>query len=153
MPAVSETENEPAPAVAKLEVTAPPPSVAVDVAVIVQTVGDVCTIPVIEEMLVKSKSVPFTVERVEQAIASLPVSVKVIVPDALFAAEAARVTVGAVVSIVTLTAVDAVEVLKAASVANAVIALLPGERTPVVHENEPPVAVHVLPVATPSTYS
>jgi hypothetical protein len=49
----------------------------------------------------KVKSVPLVVESVEQVIGSLPVTVKVIVPDPLVAAVAARVTVGAVVSIVT----------------------------------------------------
>lgn len=47
------------------------------------------------------KSVPLTVERVEQEIGSLPVTVKVTVPEPLVAAVAARVTVGAVVSMVT----------------------------------------------------
>jgi hypothetical protein len=41
------------------------------------------------------------VESVEQAIGSLPVTVKVTVPEPLVAAVAARVTVGAVVSTVT----------------------------------------------------
>ena len=44
------------------------------------------------------KSTPLDVERVEQVIASLPVTVKVIVADELVAADAARVTVGAVES-------------------------------------------------------
>ena len=44
------------------------------------------------------KSTPLDVERVEHVIASLPVTVKVIVPDELVAADAARVTVGGVVS-------------------------------------------------------
>ena len=44
------------------------------------------------------KSVPAVVESVEQSIASLPVTVKVIVADPLVAAVAARVRVGAVVS-------------------------------------------------------
>ena len=49
-------------------------------------------------MPVRSKSVPLVVESVEQVIASLPVTVKAIVADELFAADAARVTVGAVES-------------------------------------------------------
>jgi hypothetical protein len=44
------------------------------------------------------KSVPSTVESVEQLIASLPVTVNEIVADPLVAAVAARVRVGAVVS-------------------------------------------------------
>jgi hypothetical protein len=55
-------------------------------------------------MPVKVKSVPLVVESVEQAMGSLPVTVNVTVPDPLVAADAASVTVGAVVSI--LTAVD-----------------------------------------------
>ena len=47
------------------------------------------------------KSVPAVVESVEQSIASLPVTVKVIVADPLVAADAARVRVGGTVSIVT----------------------------------------------------
>jgi hypothetical protein len=49
-------------------------------------------------MPVKVKSVPSAVESVEQEIASLPVTVKVIVADALVAVDAARVRVGALVS-------------------------------------------------------
>ena len=62
-------------------------------------------------MPVKVKSVPFVVESVEQEIGSLPVTVNVTVPDPLVAAVAARVTVGAVVSIVT--AVDCGEPVRA----------------------------------------
>jgi hypothetical protein len=50
-------------------------------------------------MPVRSKSVPLIVESVEQVIGSLPVTVKVIVAEPLVALVAARVTVGAVVSI------------------------------------------------------
>ena len=94
---MSVTEN--VPAAVRVDVTAPPPSTAVDVAVIVQTVDEVWTIPVIAEIPVRVKSVPAVVESVEQSIASLPVTVKVIVADPLVAADAARVTVGAVASI------------------------------------------------------
>jgi hypothetical protein len=48
---------------------------------------------------VRSKSVPLVVESVEQVIGSLPVTVKVIVAEPLVELVAARVTVGAVVSI------------------------------------------------------
>ena len=51
-------------------------------------------------MFVKVKSVPEVVDNVEHVIASLPVTVKVIVPDVEVAADAANVTVGAVVSII-----------------------------------------------------
>ena len=44
------------------------------------------------------KSVPDTVDNVEQVIASLPVTVKVIVADVEVTADATNVTVGAVVS-------------------------------------------------------
>ena len=64
------------------------------------------------------------------------------------------VLVGAVVSTVTVNAVEAEEVLLDASVAVAVIALLPAVRVPVVQENAPlPLVVQVLPVATPPTYN
>jgi hypothetical protein len=45
------------------------------------------------------KSVPDTVDNVEQVIASLPVTVNVIVADVEVAADAANVTVGAVASV------------------------------------------------------
>jgi hypothetical protein len=45
------------------------------------------------------KSVPDAVDNVEHVIASLPVTVKVIVADVEVAADAANVTVGAVVSV------------------------------------------------------
>ena len=98
LPAVSVIPN--VPAAVKLELTVPPPAVAVDVAVMVQTVDEVCTIPVKAEMFVKVKSVPDTVDNVEHVIASLPVTVNVIVPEVEVDAERARVTVGAVVSII-----------------------------------------------------
>ena len=50
-------------------------------------------------MFVKVKSVPEVVDNVEHVIASLPVTVKVIVADAEVAADAANVTVGAVMSV------------------------------------------------------
>jgi hypothetical protein len=53
---------------------------------------------VIAEMFVKVKSVPDTVDKVEQVIFSLPVTVNVIVPDVEVDADAANVTVGAVKS-------------------------------------------------------
>ena len=51
-------------------------------------------------MFVKVKSVPEVVDNVEHVIASLPVTVNVIVADVEVAADAANVTVGAVVSII-----------------------------------------------------
>ncbi len=53
-------------------------------------------------MFVKVKSVPEVVDNVEHVIASLPVTVNVIVADVDVASVAANVTVGAVVSIVTV---------------------------------------------------
>ena len=50
-------------------------------------------------MFVKVKSVPEVVDNVEHVIASLPVTVNVIVADVEVAADAANVTVGAVVSV------------------------------------------------------
>jgi hypothetical protein len=93
---VSVIENEPA--AVKLELTVAPPAVAVEVAVMVQTVAEVCTMPVIAEIFVKVKSVPEAVDKVEQVMSSLPVTVNVIVADVDVAAERNRVTVGAVVS-------------------------------------------------------
>ena len=49
-------------------------------------------------MFVKVKSVPDAVDNVEHVIASLPVTVNVIVAEVEVAATAANVTVGAVVS-------------------------------------------------------
>jgi hypothetical protein len=54
--------------------------------------------PVIEEMLVRVKSVPAVVDKVEHVMASSPVMVKVIVPEVDVADVAAKVAVGAVVS-------------------------------------------------------
>jgi hypothetical protein len=51
-------------------------------------------------MLVYVKSVPDVVDNVVHVIASLPVTVNVIVADVEVAADAANVTVGAVVSII-----------------------------------------------------
>ena len=96
MPAVSVIENDSA--AVSVDTTAMPSAKAVDVAVTVHTVDDVWTIPVSDEMFVKVKSVPEAVDNVEHVIASLPVTVKVIVPDVEVAADAANVTVGPVVS-------------------------------------------------------
>jgi translation initiation factor 2B subunit (eIF-2B alpha/beta/delta family) len=95
---VSVIENEPA--AVRLELTVTPFAVAVDVAVMVQTVAEVCTMPVIAEILLKVKSVPEAVDKVEQVMFSLPVTVNVIVAELEVAAERNRVTVGAVVSAV-----------------------------------------------------
>lgn len=96
LPAVSATEN--VVARVNLDVTAAPPLVAVEVAVIVQTLALVWTIPVNALMPVKVKSVPATVDNVAQFIGSSAVTVKVMVPLVDVAAEAASVTVGGVVS-------------------------------------------------------
>jgi len=97
LPAVSVTLK--LAAAVSVEVVAPLPAVALDVAVTVHTVEDVCTMRSMAEMLVRSKSVPAVVDRVEHVIASLPVTVKVIVRAVEVAAERASVTeVGAVVS-------------------------------------------------------
>jgi hypothetical protein len=54
--------------------------------------------PVIEEMLVRVKSVPAVVDKVEQVMDSFPVTVKVMVPELDVVDVAAKVAVGAVVS-------------------------------------------------------
>jgi hypothetical protein len=77
------------------------PTTAVDSALIVQTVDEVCTIEVIEEMLVNMKSTPLDEDNVEQLIASLPVRVKEIEVELDVDEDAARVNVGGVVSTTT----------------------------------------------------
>jgi hypothetical protein len=72
---------------------------------------------------VRSKSVPLVVESVEQVIGSLPVTVKVIVAEPLIELVAARVTVGAVVSITI--ALFAPRELEAPGAARVKVALLP----------------------------
>jgi hypothetical protein len=72
---------------------------------------------------VRSKSVPLVVESVEQVIGSLPVTVKVIVAEPLVELVAARVTVGAVVSITI--ALFAPRELEAPGAARVKVALLP----------------------------
>ena len=62
----------------RVDTTAAPPLTAVEVAVIVQVVVLVCTMPVIAEIFVNVKSVPEAVDKVVQSIASLQVMVKVI---------------------------------------------------------------------------
>ena len=75
MPAVSVIEK--VLARAKVDVTAPPPGVAVEVAVIVQVVVFDCA-TAIAEIFVNVKSVPSVVDKVAQFMASSPVTVKVI---------------------------------------------------------------------------
>ena len=96
---------------AKVDVTAAPPGVAVEVAVIVQVVVFVCT-TAIAEIFVNEKSVPLVVDKVAQFIASSPVTVKVIDAEPDVAAVLAKVKVGAVVSR-TVTVTDKVVVARA----------------------------------------
>lgn len=98
-PAVSATEK--LAARVNVEFRAPPPAVAVEVAVMVQTVDDVWTIDVMAEMFVKVKSVPLLDESVAQLMGSLPVSVNVIVAEFDVAEDAASVNVGGVLSTAT----------------------------------------------------
>lgn len=104
LPAVSVTENVPDPV--RVDVTAPPPAVAVEVALMVQTVLLVCTIDEMAEMpAVRTKSVPVevvaVVDNVAQSSPSLPVIVKLIDSEVEVALDRASVTVvGAVRSIV-----------------------------------------------------
>jgi hypothetical protein len=71
-------------------------------------------------------------------------------PNATLASVA--VVVGAVVSNVTVIELEAEDKLPAESEVLAVITLLPAVKVSVVHENAPlPLAVHVLPVATPGS--
>jgi hypothetical protein len=95
LPATSATEKVPA----RVSVlVSRSPTVALDVTAIVQTADDVCVIDVIDEILVSVKSVPAVVDNVVQSIASLPVSVNVSEEVVAVADDAARVTVGADVS-------------------------------------------------------
>ena len=99
LPATSATENPPD--AAKDDVTAPPPAVAVDVALTVHVVEFVCVIDVIAETFVNVRSAAVNVV---QSIASLPVTVKEIDADVEVAADLAKVRAGGVVSgIVTAT--------------------------------------------------
>ena len=95
---MSVIENEDA--AVNVDTVDPPPAVADDVAVTEHTVDEVCTIPVKAEILLYVKSVPDTVDNVEHVIASLPVTVNMIVAAAEVAEVAANVTVGSVVSII-----------------------------------------------------
>ena len=96
---------------AKVDVTAAPPGVAVEVAVIVQVVVFVCT-TAIAEIFVNVKSVPLVVDKVAQLICSLPVTVNVIEAELDVAAVLAKVKVGTVVSR-TVTVTDKVVVARA----------------------------------------
>jgi len=116
LPAVSATPNDPA--AASVEVTAPPPAVALDVTFTVHTDPLVCTIEEIEEIPVSAKSIPLIVDSVVQSMSSDPVTVKLIDADVAVVAVAASVTVGAVESIVTLFE-DATDRLSSASTAYA----------------------------------
>jgi len=98
LPAVSATEK--LELLVKVEVRGVP-TTAVDSALIVQTVDDVWTIEVIEEMLVNVKSTPLVEDNVVQLIASLPVNVNEIEVEFEDAEVAARVKVGGVVSTTT----------------------------------------------------
>jgi hypothetical protein len=98
LPAVSATEK--LELLVKVEVRGVP-TTAVDSALIVQTVDDVWTIEVIEEMLVNVKSAPLVEDNVVQLIASLPVNVNEIEVEFEDAEVAARVKVGGVVSTTT----------------------------------------------------
>lgn len=97
MPARSLIEKPPPVFDARVEVTAPPPAVADEVAVIVHTV-DVVWVKetIVRFVVVKSSAESRSVHR----ICSFPVIVKKTVLETDVAADAASVTVGAVVSVV-----------------------------------------------------
>jgi len=75
-PAESATENDAA--AVSVDCTVPPPAVAVEVAVNVQTVDEVWITVEIAEIPVRSKSTPAPVSSVVQSMSSSPVTVKVI---------------------------------------------------------------------------
>ena len=100
LPAISATENEPA--AVNVETTAPPPAVAVELAFTVQTVAVVCTIEVMAEIPVRSKSTPGVVSIVVQSMFSLPERVNEIDDVDDVVEETPRVSSGAVESIVTV---------------------------------------------------
>jgi len=113
LPARSETEK--VEALVRLLVPVAPETIE-DVAGIVQVGVPVPVIGPIELMLVNVKSVPATVEIVEQSRFSLPVRVNVRLVELVgLAVTAARVRVGATVSIVYDKVEDAVEPLPALS--------------------------------------
>jgi hypothetical protein len=92
LPATSAMLNEAA--AVSVDVTEPPPAVAVEVAFTMQTVDDVCTIDETAEIpTVSVKSVPAVVESVVQSMASFPVTVKLIAAELAVAAVDERVTV------------------------------------------------------------
>jgi hypothetical protein len=100
LPAISATENEPA--AVNVETTAPPPAVAVELAFTVQTVAVVCTIEVMAEIPVRSKSTPGVISIVVQSMFSLPERVNEIDDVDDVVEETPRVSSGAVESIVTV---------------------------------------------------
>ena len=116
LPAGSETENDAA--AVSVEVSAPPPTEAVDVKVIVQMVFEVWAIDEIDEMpAVSTKSVPAVLESDVQSSCSLPVTVNAIVADAEVAEDESSVAVvGAVVSMTTERADESALTLPAVSV-------------------------------------
>jgi hypothetical protein len=77
---------------------APAPSIADEIAAIVQTVDELWVIEDIEEIFPKVKSLPLVVERLEQSIGSFPVTVNVSEVELDVVADLAKVTVGSVAS-------------------------------------------------------
>lgn len=113
-PAESATENDVA--AVSVDCTVPPPAVAVEVTVNVQTVDEVWITAEIAEIPIRSKSTPAPVSSVVQSMSSFPVTVKVIEAEEAVDAGTASVTVGAVESIVTVP-VEAADKLLAESAA------------------------------------
>lgn len=99
-PAISDTPK--LESTVSVDVTAPPPATAVDLAFIVQTVPLVCTTDSMDAILVNTKSTPFVREIVEQSIGSLPVIRNDMSDVADVAATTESVTVGAVSSMTTV---------------------------------------------------
>ena len=128
MPAVSVIEK--VLARAKVDVTAPPPGVAVEVAVIVQVVVFDCA-TAIAEIFVNVKSVPSVVDKVAQFMASSPVTVKVIAWVLAVAEARAKVKVGAVVS-ATVAGVEALPVDPDVAAAVVVVEVVAGVSATVV---------------------
>lgn len=95
-PAISAIENEPADE--SVEDVTPPPSTAVEIAAIVQTVEELWVMEEIEEMFPNVKSTPLVAERLEQSIGSFPETVNVSEVVLDVEEDRARVAMGAVAS-------------------------------------------------------
>jgi hypothetical protein len=137
-------------AAVNVDVTVPPPAVAVDNTFTVHTEDDVCTIDEIDEIPVRSKSVPAVTDNVAQSMSSSPVTIKLIDAEDEVADTALNVTVGAVISrtiVVVAVAADTGPVFPARSVAP--FTANTGMTVPALHPDT--VTVRLLPESLPGS--